>query len=549
MPAYTPPSTTTTADGDHAFDLVGGDTLTLNSGIDLMANGAGANGINSSGVGNDLSIAGLVSAAQGIGVSLLGQSTVNIAMTGYVSSGQVGLSMAGDRNSLTNLGSIVGAGTGVKIGSPNSIGLTIKNVGSIKGTGGEGLTIFGDAVVSNFGLIEGTTQAIQVAGFAKSAVIHNFGTIVGSSGIAITLANATNATVINSGKIEGQITLNSKDDIYDGRSGVATGLIFFEDGNDIGYGGAGEETFEGGAGNDRIDGGGGYNTAVFSGTRASYDISDANGTVTVIDKRAGQDGTDTLKNIRFAKFTDQTVTLTNAAPINLALSRTVFAEDTPVTGVVASLAAFDADGDALSYSLTSNPSGLFRLDGANLVLAGAADFEALSRHSVTVTAKDAYGGAATKTFDLAVTNVIETTPLTLRGTRGADRLSGESGSDKFYGGLSNDILTGGAGRDIFVFDTRPNKRTNLDKITDFSVRDDTVHLAKSAFSKISKKGVLSNSAFYAGSAAHDATDRVIYNKKTGALFYDQDGNGAKAAIQFATVSKNLKMTAHDFYVL
>ncbi|KAB0266320.1 calcium-binding protein [Microvirga brassicacearum] len=199
--------------------------------------------------------------------------------------------------------------------------------------------------------------------------------------------------------------------------------------------------------------------------------------------------------------------------------------------------------------MTSNPSGLFRLDGANLVLVGAADFEALSHHSIALTAKDAYGGEVTRTFDLAVTNVVETNPLTLRGTRGADRLTGEAGSDKLYGGLSNDIFTGGAGRDIFVFDTRPNKRTNLDKIIDFSVRDDTVHLVKTFFSKISKKDVLSGSAFYAGSKAHDATDRVIYNKKTGALFYDQDGSGAKAAIQFATVSKNLKMTAHDFYVL
>ena len=42
---------------------------------------------------------------------------------------------------------------------------------------------------------------------------------------------------------------------------------------------------------------------------------------------------------------------------------------------------------------------------------------------------------------------------------------------------------------------------------------------------------------------------IIYNKKTGALFYDQDGTGAHEAIQIATLSKNLKMTYHDFFVI
>ena len=42
---------------------------------------------------------------------------------------------------------------------------------------------------------------------------------------------------------------------------------------------------------------------------------------------------------------------------------------------------------------------------------------------------------------------------------------------------------------------------------------------------------------------------MIYNKKTGALFYDQDGNGSHGAIQFATLSKNLKLTHKDFFVV
>ena len=143
----------------------------------------------------------------------------------------------------------------------------------------------------------------------------------------------------------------------------------------------------------------------------------------------------------------------------------------------------------------------------------------------------------------------------LSGLAGKDTLSGLAGNDKLSGGLGNDVLTGGTGGDIFVFDAKlsktnaANKKANLDKIVDFYVPDDTIHLAKSVFTKLAKKGALAKGAFYGGSAAHDRDDRVIYNKKTGALYYDQDGDGSHAAIQFATLSKNLKLNQKDFFVV
>ena len=65
------------------------------------------------------------------------------------------------------------------------------------------------------------------------------------------------------------------------------------------------------------------------------------------------------------------------------------------------------------------------------------------------------------------------------------------------------------------------------------------------FSALKTKGQLASDAFYSGSAAHDSTDRIIYNPRTGALSYDADGTGSAAPVQFAT---GLTVTAGDFIV-
>ncbi|MGO4389705.1 calcium-binding protein, partial [Microvirga sp. 2YAF29] len=118
----------------------------------------------------------------------------------------------------------------------------------------------------------------------------------------------------------------------------------------------------------------------------------------------------------------------------------------------------------------------------------------------------------------------------LTGLSGADVLLGEVGNDVLAGGAGKDVLTGGAGQDVFVFDSRPNKTANVDRIEDFKVADDTLHLAKSVFTKMAKKGVIKSAEFYQGPKAHDRDDRLIYDKKTGALYYDADGTGAQAQI-------------------
>jgi RTX calcium-binding nonapeptide repeat (4 copies) len=137
----------------------------------------------------------------------------------------------------------------------------------------------------------------------------------------------------------------------------------------------------------------------------------------------------------------------------------------------------------------------------------------------------------------------------LWGSSGDDQLSGGSGSDRLYGGWGNDILRGGIGKDAFVFYAAPNGTTNIDTIRDFSVVNDTVWLENTVFTALGSAGRLASAAFWTGTEAHDATDRVIYDRDAGLLYYDQDGIGAIQQVAFAKLAAGLHMTNADFRIV
>jgi serralysin len=138
---------------------------------------------------------------------------------------------------------------------------------------------------------------------------------------------------------------------------------------------------------------------------------------------------------------------------------------------------------------------------------------------------------------------------TLKGDLGNDVLTGGLGSDKLYGEAGKDTLTGGTGRDVFIFTAALNPHTNVDHITDFSHVYDTIQLAHGAFAALTHKGALSPAAFTLGAHAHDESDRIIYNKATGALYYDSDGVGGHAQIEFAVLTHHPSIAANDFVVI
>ena len=73
-------------------------------------------------------------------------------------------------------------------------------------------------------------------------------------------------------------------------------------------------------------------------------------------------------------------------------------------------------------------------------------------------------------------------------------------------------------------------------------------LENAVFTALAAVGTLAASAFFAGAAAHDADDRVIYNPGNGALIYDANGSASGGAVQFAKLAAGLTVDAADFLV-
>jgi Ca2+-binding RTX toxin-like protein len=129
-----------------------------------------------------------------------------------------------------------------------------------------------------------------------------------------------------------------------------------------------------------------------------------------------------------------------------------------------------------------------------------------------------------------------------------DVLKGSDVSNVLNGGAGSDVLYGKGGRDFFLFDSALGRR-NVDVINDFKHNVDKIVLDNDIFLKVGKDGKLEKSAFQIGSKALDKDDRILSDSKTGALYYDEDGRGGDAAVQFATLwNKPGNLSYSDFLI-
>jgi Ca2+-binding RTX toxin-like protein len=119
------------------------------------------------------------------------------------------------------------------------------------------------------------------------------------------------------------------------------------------------------------------------------------------------------------------------------------------------------------------------------------------------------------------------------GRGGDDTLGGSYGRDTLVGGSGKDKLIGGTEADQFVFNARLGS-TNIDKIVDFVHGVDEIALDDAIFKALGTTFEMNEFVARAdGHAATKASQHIIYDKSDGTLWYDADGNGGKAAVQFA----------------
>jgi Ca2+-binding RTX toxin-like protein len=78
----------------------------------------------------------------------------------------------------------------------------------------------------------------------------------------------------------------------------------------------------------------------------------------------------------------------------------------------------------------------------------------------------------------------------------------------------------------------------------------TIELDDATFARIGP--TLSSGELYNKGGAnhgHDKSDRIIYNSKSGKLFYDPDGSKAEGAVHFATLTHKPTLDHGDFAIV
>jgi Ca2+-binding RTX toxin-like protein len=326
-----------------------------------------------------------------------------------------------------------------------------------------------------------------------------------------------------------RIVMGADDDTIHG--GAGDDFVGSLGGDDELHGDEGNDTVSGGIGNDTLDGG------------------------TGVDIMYGGDGNDTYV---VDTASDQVIEYRGEGIDTVRSSVSYMLESANVENLVLTGSAAYGYGNGSANRMTASDTGsLLQGWGGNDTLSGGTSRDRLYGSSgddrlygdggndrlYGGTGKDRLEGGSGRDYLAG-----ESGRDILKGGDGHDTINGSSGNDVLYGGMGKDVLTGGSGRDTFVFDTKFGKG-EIDTIKDFNPWEDTIRLEKAVFTKIGPKGHLASDAFHYGTHAADAEDRIIYDWFSGALYYDKDGAGGAAQVQFAKIDKHLFLTVSDFVII
>ena len=256
--------------------------------------------------------------------------------------------------------------------------------------------------------------------------------------------------------------------------------------------------------------------------------------------------------------------------VSFALATTSYVETLETTNAAGTTAINLYGNDLLGQTITGNAGNNILSGGTDtavdVLIGGAGNDTYILGTSTNDTVTDSAGVdtivSSSTNRSLASFTGIENLTLSSillcngTGNSGNNVIKGSLSANVIDGAGGNDTLTGGSSNDTFVFSTALNGTTNVDTITDFTHTSATAHdsikLENAVFTALTTTGALSATEYVANATgvATTAAQNIIYNTVTGALSYDADGNGAGAAIQFATLTGHpLTIVASDFIVI
>ncbi|MBE9104681.1 hypothetical protein IQ229_06915 [Nostoc cf. edaphicum LEGE 07299] len=494
---------------DEIFGLEGNDLLLGGTGNDSLQGGAGNNTLNG-GIGNDTYI--VYSPTDTIIENVSSGTDTVIAAVDFSIGGLanvenlvlIGNAIAGTGNSLSN--KITGnAQDNILSGNAGNDSLDggAGNDTLIGGVGNDTYTVdsIGDMIVENSN--EGT-DIVNAAVDYSLAVAANVENLV-------LIGNAIAGT---GNSLSNNLYGNNLNNILDG--GAGNDYLYGEAGNDTLYGGDGNEYLYGDIGDDYLDGGAGSDRLNGEAGNDTLNGGDGNDTLnagTGDDVVKGGLGTDTY-------FVDST-------------SDSIF-EDTN--------AGIDSVNTSITWTLGNNLE--------NLTLTGTSAIDGIGNIFNNTIAGNS---GANNLFGNEGND-------SLSGNTGDDLLDGGTGDDTMLGGSGNDVLIGNFGHDVLTLSTGADifvlnsPSEGVDRITDFSSIDDTLHVSAVGFggglapgTSIMADQILIGSGAVATTSA---SQRFIYNTSTGALFFDADGNQTGfGAVQIATLSNKPLISGNDIFVI
>jgi Ca2+-binding RTX toxin-like protein len=491
------------------------------------------------------------------------------------------ISAAGDGSSITNYGEISGFRG---YSSAISAGSTVDNYGTISADAASHSALdLGNLndTVNNYGTLYGQTVlydgtdtlfnsgimrgATAIVGTFGNKTIVNDGLIATIGGLDAISLGTGGAWITNLGQIIGNVVFAGGSNTFDNQgSGTVTGYVVGGSAYDGLYGGAGIDKFNGGAANDNLVGGagddfldGGIGNDYLAGNTGN-DRFTVDSQLDVIFEKPGE-GVDTVyANVNYALQAGVEVEFLNASlgAVNMTLAGNEFAQT--ITGSPGS-DTLDGGGGADTL-IGGNGNDTYVLGAEATGVDGVTDSAGTDTITSTITRSltpfaaidnlTLTGAAAVSGTGNGLANVIlgNAAANRLDGGAGGDTLTAGAGNDTLIGGAGIDHLSGGAGKDFFVFNA-PLSPANHDVIADFKHVADTFRLENAVMKALTTTGPLNASWFFAGAAAHDADDHIIYDHATGNLFYDSNGNHAGGITLLATLTNKPVLLADDFVVI